>query len=543
MSLGKQPASLVLVITEIKVILLLWDGQQLLKLHKMQNAPDSAETYTRILGEHPDLPVVLVTDLIEESFRQDTIVHVSGSDRDALLKRKLDFTFRNTPFRVARVTGRNKEGRRDDRILLSALIRPDSISSWVNILTREKRAVQTISSIAFILNDYLVIEKLKDEKFLLIINHIENSLRQSFFSNGQLLFSRLSSMNIRSVDQTGNDIYQETMQVRQYLERIQFIPYSAPLRIQVFSGDQDALDQIKTRTNETNSIETINAQQLLQNAGSALAGEPGCATYLQLSRVLGAAKPGNVYAPPSTTRIFDLKAFARGLSLAAGVFLLVGIGMNLPGAMSLAEQWEQREITEARTLPLQREYNQLTESFPATPIPSRQMELVVQTYETLAAQNRSPQTALNMLSDALARSPGLQINLIDWNLVAEPFEPYIDEFGTNHAAPEPYPGLSPDDVRSILLQNRSIIELSITGEAYSPNSFREAQDQVLTLAEALEAQEGVSVFADRLPTDVRTDTQVSTTVDDGEVRAEFKLTITIDDRIKEAQPAAQEEFL
>ena len=531
MSFGKQGTSLILFITENKVIMLLWDGQQLMKLHELQNASESEESFMTMLRAHPRIPVIMVTDLIEESFRQDTVVHVSGSDREALLKRKLDFTFRNTPYRVARITGRQKDGRRDDRILLSALIRPDSISSWVSILIREKREVQAISSTAFMLIDYLDIEKLKDENYLLIINHIDNSLRQSFFSNGQLLFSRLSSMNIRTPESAGNDIYQETLQVRQYLERIQYIPYSAPLRIQLFSHDQHALERIQARSNETNRIECFNAQELLHEKGSSLANEPGSSTYLQLTKVLGAARPRNVYAPPSATRAYDLKAFARGLAIAASVTIVAGIGMNIPGFMSLASQWEQRENLVARTLPLQREYNQLTERFPETPIPSREMELLVQTWDTLSAQNRTPITALNTLTSALATSPGLQINSVNWAVVAEPFEPYIDAFGTNHAAPEPYAGLSPDDFRSILLQKRSIVEMTVTGEAYSPDSFREAQEQVLALVEALDAEDGISVFASRMPTDVRTDTQVSTTVDDGEVRAEFTLIISIDDRV------------
>ena len=541
MRFGKQPASLILLITELKVIVLYWDGRQLSKAGELGNSVDYQDAFVDLIRQYPELPVLVVTDLIEESFRQDTIVHVGAGDRDALMKRKLDFTFRNTPYRMAKVTGRRKDGRRDDIILMCALIKPDSISGWVSILTEEKRSLQSITSTSFLLQYYLALEKLQQEDNLLIINHVgRNSLRQSYFQQGHLLFSRLSSLHMRPDQNLWSEIYQETIQVRQYLERIQFLPYGISLRVQVFSPDQGTLDNLESNSTETNRIECINPATMLQELAPDLASEPGSASFYQLLRVLNAAKPANVYAPPQATRISDLKNFARNLAYAAMLILCVGAALNVPSFIDITQQWQQRDNLRNRTLPLQREYSQLTNNFPSTPVASGAMELAVQSYEKLATQSRNPEHGLNMLTDALTEAPGLQINSVEWQISAAPFTPFVDSFGTLHRGPEPYPGLSADDIRSILLQSESVIRMNVSGEAYSPDSFREAQEQVLALANALERNPGVSVFATRMPTNVRTDTQVSATVDDGEVRSNFILSITIDDQsVIESQATRQ----
>ena len=46
-------------------------------------------------------PTYLLTDLIEEDFRHETIPHLSGSSRAALLQRKFDQFYRGTPFHKA----------------------------------------------------------------------------------------------------------------------------------------------------------------------------------------------------------------------------------------------------------------------------------------------------------------------------------------------------------------------------------------------------------------------------------------------------------
>jgi hypothetical protein len=60
--------------------------------------------------------ISLVIDSPAEDFIVEKVVHVSPYDRKSFLARKLEQHFRNVEFRSAKVLGRDKTGRRDDRV-------------------------------------------------------------------------------------------------------------------------------------------------------------------------------------------------------------------------------------------------------------------------------------------------------------------------------------------------------------------------------------------------------------------------------------------
>src|SRR5687768_9769738 len=150
-----QKHSLILLITDTRVQLLHWRSRELAIVYEYGKTPEDLEAFAEEMRYYQGLPVLVVTDLIEENFRYDTVVHVSGGDQKALLKRKMDFAFRNTPYRRSKVIEREKDGRRDDKILLSAISKPESVDIWVNVLLEQKFAIQTITSVAYILETFV----------------------------------------------------------------------------------------------------------------------------------------------------------------------------------------------------------------------------------------------------------------------------------------------------------------------------------------------------------------------------------------------------
>ena len=90
--------------------------------------------FERYLNESQKSPIYILTDFFEEEYRQDTIPHVFGPDRKAILERKKGRLFRDTPYFYSRVIGREEEGRRDDRVLLTAITNPKLVTPWVNLI-------------------------------------------------------------------------------------------------------------------------------------------------------------------------------------------------------------------------------------------------------------------------------------------------------------------------------------------------------------------------------------------------------------------------
>src|SRR6187402_593870 len=82
------------------------------------------------------VPTYFFVDLGDEDFRLDTIPHVGAGDRAAVLGRKLAQIFRNTQYRHAQMQGREAEGRRDDRVLYTAVTNAETLRPWMEVIDR-----------------------------------------------------------------------------------------------------------------------------------------------------------------------------------------------------------------------------------------------------------------------------------------------------------------------------------------------------------------------------------------------------------------------
>lgn len=523
MSLGSQKKAIVLLVNDSGMQLYAWEHGALAWKQAFRATPAELEEFGNALESFPGFPAIIVTDLIEESFRHDTVVHVSGSDRTAVLKRKLDFVFRNTAYRLAKVTEREATGRRDDRIMLSAITKPDLVELWVRVLLEKRFAIQSVTSVAHLLHDLAALEKLDKEEFLLVINVEQGgNLRQTFIRKGMVMFSRLTPMQLRENTVLGADVLQETLQLRQYFERIQFVPYEASLRIQVYSVFDDGFLQLEARSTETNRFEVIDVGPPLAALKVDLEGQEAGPVHYFVAKVLGGRQPANVYAPPAATKYQDLRKFSKAIWVSAACILVAGLGASIMPALSILDQWEQRDTLIAQARPLEAQYRELTARFPETPIPSREMQLVVETYDTIVRQVHSPVETWNMIARALAGIEGLQLTGITWELVAKPASTATQE-DRRRRPTEWEVALAAAGTTGLVLQDNTAIEVQISGEAYSPDSFREAQRRVEAFVNALALNPGVTVFASQMPTQVRTDISISNKVDSREVRGPFVL--------------------
>jgi hypothetical protein len=258
--------------------------------------------------------------------------------------------------------------------------------------------------------------------------------------------------------------------------------------------------------------------------------EAGPAYYF-IGKILAGQRPENIYAPPPATRYQDLHTLSRTLIYITAGIVVLALGLNVPPLMNLLDQRQQRDNFLAQANPLQSLYERLSRNFPETPIPSREMQLLVETHEIIEQQIHSPVELLTLVSQSLAMSPGLKLTSIAWELVARPAsdtDAGEDEGARGSGARERQAATeASNSLIGLILRNNTALKVRIDGEAYSPDSFRDAQNQVMAFVDALSTNPGVSVFASRLPTDVRTDISVSTTVDDREVRAPFTLELTL----------------
>jgi len=137
-----------LYLTNDKLVCLVIKGRKLVSRKSFAIGGLQTPVVEAHLQIYATLRTYLVTDLVEEDFRLDTIPHLRGSDRAAVLERKLGQIYRASPFRHAIVQGREEDGRRDDKALLHAVTNPDLLKPLLSILERLRTPLQGIYSSA-----------------------------------------------------------------------------------------------------------------------------------------------------------------------------------------------------------------------------------------------------------------------------------------------------------------------------------------------------------------------------------------------------------
>ena len=181
--------------------------------------------FERYLGGIEDIPAHVFTDLAEEDFRLDTVPHVGTRDRDAILGRKLTQMFRSTPFRHAMVQGREADGRRDDRVAYTAVTNPEVLRPWIDALEKRHVPLAGIRSTAVFSAVLLEELDLAYPHTLLVTFSPGEAMRQTYFRNREIKFSRLTPVDLQPGQSLGAMIAEETTRTWQYLDSLRnFLP-------------------------------------------------------------------------------------------------------------------------------------------------------------------------------------------------------------------------------------------------------------------------------------------------------------------------------
>ncbi len=220
-----------LYLTNDKLVSLVFSGNTLVSRESFGVGSIQTRAFEEQLSKYASSPTYLITDLIEEDFRLDTIPHLRGSDRQAVLDRKLGQIYRTSPYRHAIVQERETQGRRDDRICLHAVTNQELLKPLLALLDRKKVPLEAICSSAVLSSRLL---KALDSVFphtMLVTIIPDLGLRQTYFRNGQIKFSRLIPISYDESRSVGQLITAETSRTWQYLESLRYFEDAASLEV------------------------------------------------------------------------------------------------------------------------------------------------------------------------------------------------------------------------------------------------------------------------------------------------------------------------
>ena len=383
------------------------------------DSPDGRESFAAFL-QALKCPAYLLTDLIEEDFRHETVPHLSGRSRSALLQRKFEQFYRDTPFRQAILLQRQKTGRRDDDTLFSALTNPSLIKPWLDILLAQQTPLAGIYSVPQI--SAPLVKDHPAEHLLLISWEKSAGLRQTYFSKHRLQISRLTPVNADLTFQQA--VVSELTRTYQYLKSLSLLPSGQTLDVRLLGHSHDLIElQLELPRSADMRYDFVNLADLARQHHIDYRFTDSDARQIFLHQ-LAARPPQTHYANATHTHYFTLWQLRHALNLTSGT-LLFGIllwGMpNLWQSSNNAAEAASLKTLAQRTLG---EAQKITLAFPNTYAPAADMKACVSGMRKLGRYDAAPSGILHQLSSILDRHPRIELGDLAWRMdTAEPVAP------------------------------------------------------------------------------------------------------------------------
>jgi len=200
-----------------------WDGKVLHAEQPFDIMADGQNIFAGYLEKSPDIISTVLVDIIEEEYRNETIPHVIGSDSKAVQERKLAQVFRQTPYRACQIQGREKKGRKDDRVLLAALTNIETLGPWLQAIDKFKVPLAGIYSLPMLAPRFLGQMKIKSPYALLVTEQKNRTLRQTYLHDGKLNISRLVAFTRDSESNYPSFLKTEIEKNQRYLNSLRLL--------------------------------------------------------------------------------------------------------------------------------------------------------------------------------------------------------------------------------------------------------------------------------------------------------------------------------
>ena len=196
------------------------DGAGLLEPFSFSADEEGFAEFARYVGRYPDEAASIVAGVVEEEFREAAIPHVLGRDRRALLRARAAKLFPEARYVHATRLGRARDGRRDDRVLFSAITRPGVLAPWLAPIARHAVPLAGICSPAALTGTMLKAIGAGGDHVLVVSLQSGGGLRQTCFRRGRLRLSRLAVMPDPVGGRVGAHVLTEIARTCRYLDSL-----------------------------------------------------------------------------------------------------------------------------------------------------------------------------------------------------------------------------------------------------------------------------------------------------------------------------------
>ena len=463
-----------------------------------------AGEFSRYVKDNLDSLYFILADVVEEDFFQENLPHVRGSDRRALLARRLAQRYRDVSLAVPISLGSETHaGRREERVLYTSFTNTQQFQPCLDVLRASKVRVVGVFSLALVAAALGKRLGFKASHYV-IVSLGQAGLRQTYIENGRIRFSRIVRVNFADPHSTAQDCAAESLRTHQYLVNSRILPRDGPpLDVLVLAPGRhrelygaacvdsprlhfhvQAIDKVERRIGLKSLPEDMLAEALFLH-------------------VLAESQPREQFADDSLRHFYHLWRGRIGLvtagAAAMGLCVLLAAS-KLLDTYHLRQESASDRVQEARAA---EEYARLQARFPKTPTSTENLRALVKNYRTLLKQSASPVSMLVEISQAVTSLPQIEIDRIDWEVGGSKAQAASEA----SKAPAPRPAAAnPDPGAPAPVQTAEISGRLVVPQA---SDYRAVTVLVQRFTDALRARPGTEVTRTQLPFDINAEKSIS----------------------------------
>jgi len=381
---------------------------------------EGRESFERYLRDTPNIPMHILVDVFDEEYKRDSIPHVFGSDRQAILKRKQQRLFHDTSYCYAEVQGREEAGRRDDRIFFSAITNPDVIRPWVVLLDRHKVPLAGINSLPLYTQDILESFTSPSNQILVVSLQSISGLRQTFFYKNEFRISRLVQMPRYGTASYAPYIRDEVEKIIRYLNSLRLTSEDSPLDV-YFLLAGELLTELGKEYTDSGIVRYHfpDLNDLAEQSGLSRRINTPFSDQYYIYQFLN--KPSsNKYADEKDRRYSTLRGIRYAMLTIIMVLIFGSViwsGLNLIDGLtfkqsSLAAQKKTAFYTER--------YDIARKRLPETPVEPEDLETAVNIVHTLTDYKSTPADMVKVVSKILDTFPDIRLDGVEWATSTNP---------------------------------------------------------------------------------------------------------------------------
>jgi hypothetical protein len=403
-----------LYLTNERLTCLLWRGGRFVAKDTFPARNPYSLEFERYLARYRHVPAYLVLDLTEEDFRVETVPHLRGSDQTSVLTRKLGQVYRNTPYRHALIQGRETEGRRDDRVLYHGISNPDLVKPWLDTLAKLHIPLEGIYSAPVLSGQLLKTLDVFFPHTLLVSLLSGDGLRQTYFHNKQVKFSRLTPLEVQGETPFGQQVAEETSRTWQYLDSLRYFSADDTLEVCLLVHPKDR----KEVSDAIRDYPLLQHRILDTDEVSKAVGlkPPPLDSYAEeiFAHLFASTRLENHFAELGATRQARLRK--RGFAIHALNLAILAGAMGTAGVMF----WQALKLDRAvdardkQTADLTNRYRNMISQGGAKQISSDTSRDTAALFRTHLQPLPEPVTLLQDVSRAFARFPQIRLEQLAW---------------------------------------------------------------------------------------------------------------------------------